>query len=60
MSHGLPEVMLKNNYNEVILHGLQDVTLERQVISHGPSIMSMVSFVQNGRICIRYIYFMIK
>ena len=46
MSHGFLEVMLR----EVILHGLQEVTSERQVILHDlhVAVTSMVSMVQNG------------
>ena len=38
MSHGLPE----STWHEVILHGLREVTSERQVISHDPSVTSMI------------------
>ena len=46
MSHGFLEVMLR----EVILHVLQEVTSERQVILHDlhVAVTSMVSIVQNG------------
>ena len=44
----------------VILHGLWEVTSERQVFSHDPSVTSMVLTVQNGRKCITYIYYIIK
>ena len=37
-----------------------EVTSECQVISHDPSVMSIVLMVQNGRKCIRYIYYIIK
>ena len=45
--------------HEVILHGLREVTSERQVISHDPSETSMVLAVQNGRKCIAYIYYIL-
>ena len=40
--HDLPDVTLQSTRHEVILHGLGEVTSERQVISHDPSVMSMV------------------
>ena len=58
--HGLPDVTLQSTWREVILHGLREVTSERQVISHYPSVTSMVLKVQNDRKCIKYIYFIIK
>ena len=60
MSHGLPDVKLQSTRHEVILHGLREVTSERQVILHEPSVTSMVLMVQNGRKCIKYIYHIIK
>ena len=45
MSHGLPDVTLQSTQHEVILHGLREVTLERQAISHDPSVTSMVLMV---------------
>ena len=60
MSHGFPEVMLQSTRHEVILHGLQEVTSEHQVISHDPSVTSMVFMVQNGRKYITYINYVIK
>ena len=38
----------------MILHGLQKVTFECQVISNDPSVTSMVLMVQNRRKCITY------
>ena len=60
MSHGLPDVTLQSTQDEVILHGLREMTSERQVILHDPSITSMVLMVQNSRKCITYIYYVIK
>ena len=57
MWHGLPDMTLLSKRHKVILHGLQEVTSERQVISHDPSVSLMV---QNGRKCITYIYYIIK
>ena len=57
---GLPDVTLQSTPHEVILHDLREVTLERQVISHDPSVTLMVSMVQNDRKCITYIYYIIK
>ena len=51
---------LQSTLHEVILHGLQEVTSECQVISHDPSVKSMVLMVQNGRKYITYIYYIIK
>ena len=64
-----------SQYN-YILHGLLEVTykhtargnsawltgsdVECQVISHDPSVTSMVLMVLNGRKCITYIYYIIK
>ena len=45
--HGLPDVTLQSTRHEVILHGLREVTSERQVISHDPSVTSMIFFL-NG------------
>ena len=58
--HGLPDVTLQSTRHKVILHGLQKVTSERQVISHDPSVTSMVLMVKYDRKCITYIYFIIK
>ena len=55
MSHGLPDVMLQSTRHEEILHGLWEVTSERQVISHDQSVMSKVLMAQNGRNCSTYI-----
>ena len=54
MSHGFQEVTLQSTQHEVILHALQEITSERQVISHDPSVAPMVLMVQNGRKCIDY------
>ena len=51
---------LQSTRHEVILHGLREVTSERQVILHDPSIMPIVLMVKNGRKCITYIYYIIK
>ena len=57
LSHSLPDVTLQSTRHKVIGHGLQEVTSESQVISHDPSVTSMVLMVQNVRIiCIAYIY----
>ena len=37
----LPDVMLQSTRHEVILNGLREVTPERPVISHDPSVTSM-------------------
>ena len=60
MLHDLPDMTLQSTLHEVILHGLLEVTSESQIISHGPSVKSMVLIVQNGRKCITYIYYIIK
>ena len=60
MLHGLPDVTLQSPRDEVILKGVREVTSERQVILHDPSVTSMVLIVQNGRKCIAYIYYIIK
>ena len=58
MSHGLRDMTLQSTRHNVILHGLQEVTSELQVISHDPLVASMVLMVQNVRIiCIAYIYY---
>ena len=44
--HGFPEVMLQSTGHEVILHGLREVTSKRQVISHNPSVTSIVSCIK--------------
>ena len=49
-----------NGLPDVILHGLQEVTSECQVILHDPSIKSMVLMIQIGSKCITYIYYIIK
>ena len=51
---------LQSTQHKVILHGLREVTSESQVISHDPSVTSMVLVVQNDRKCITYIYYIIK
>ena len=43
--HGLPDVTLQSARHEVILHGLREMTSERQVISHDPSATSMTLMV---------------
>ena len=43
--HGLPDVTLQSTRHEVILHGLREVTSERRVILHDPSVTSMVLMV---------------
>ena len=40
MSQGLPDATLQSTRHEVIVHGLREVTSERQVISHDPSVTS--------------------
>ena len=60
MSHGFPGVTLQSTRHEVILHGLQEVTSERQVIKNDPSEAPMVLIVQNGRKSITYIYYIKK
>ena len=60
MSYSLQEETLQSTGHEVILHGLREVTSDRQVISHDPSVTSLVFDVQNGRKCITYIYYIIK
>ena len=47
--HGLPNMTFQSTRHKVILHGLQKVTSELQVILLDPSITSMVLMVQNGR-----------
>ena len=42
MSHGFLGVTLQTTEHEVIVHDFQEVTPERQVISHGRTVMSMV------------------
>ena len=42
MLQGLPGVTLQSTRHEVKLHGLREVTSERQVKSHDPSVTSMV------------------
>ena len=61
MSHGLPDLALQQStQHKVILHGLWEVASERQVISHDPSVTSMVLMVRNGRKCITCIYYIIE
>ena len=43
--HGLLDLTLQSTRHEVILHGLREVTSEHQVISHNPSVTSMVLMV---------------
>ena len=57
MAYGLPDMTLQSTRHELILHGLQEVTSERQIISHDPSVTSMVLMVQNGRKYITYMYY---
>ena len=54
MSHVLPEMMMQSTQHEVLLHGLQEMMSERQVISHDPSVISIVVMVQNDSKCITY------
>ena len=42
--HGLPDVTLQSTRHKVILHDLRKMTSERQVISHDPSVTSMVKW----------------
>ena len=58
--HGLPDVTLQSTRHYLIWHGLREVTSERQVISHDPSVTSMFLMVYNDWNCITYIYFIIK
>ena len=58
--YGLPDVALQSTRHEVILHGLREVTLELQVISHDQSIPSMVLMVQSGRETHNNIYYIMK
>ena len=58
--YGLADMTLQSTRHEVILHGLREVTSERQVISYDPSVTSMVLMVSNGRKCIIYIHYIIK
>ena len=51
---------IANHTTQVILHSLQEMTSERQVILDDPSITSMGLMVQNGRKCITYNYYLIK
>ena len=60
MSHGFLDVTLQSTRLKVILHDLREVRPKRQLISHDPSVKSMVLIVQNGRKCITYIYYIIK
>ena len=39
--HGLPDVTLQSTRHEVMLNGLREVTSDRQVILHDPSVTSM-------------------
>ena len=43
--HGQPDVTLQSTRHEVMLYGLREVTSERQVISHDPSVTSVVLMV---------------
>ena len=43
--HGLQGVAMQSIRHTVILHGLREVTSERQVILHDPSVTSMVLMV---------------
>ena len=60
MLHGLPGMTLQSTRHEVILYGLREGTSELKVISHDPSVTSMVLMFQNGRKSIAYIYYIIK
>ena len=61
MSHGLPGETLQSILHKLILqYDLWEVMSEHQVISHDPSIMTMILIVQNGRNCKTYIYYIIK
>ena len=46
--HGLPDVTLESTRHEVVFLSLREMTSERQVIVHDPSVMSMVLIVENG------------
>ena len=43
--HGLPDVTLQSTRHKVILHDLGEVTSECQVISHNPSLTSVILMV---------------
>ena len=43
--HGLPDVTLQSPQHVIILHGLQEVTSEHQVIMHDPSLTAMVLMI---------------
>ena len=60
MAHGLPDMTLQSIRHEVILHGLREVTSERQVISHDPFVTSMNLMVQNDRKSVTYFYCIMK
>ena len=45
----LPDVKLQSTLHEVISYGLREVTSERQVISHDPSVTSMVPISRGAR-----------
>ena len=59
MPHDVPDVTLQSSLHEVALHGLREVTSERQVISHYPSVPSMVLMVQKikGKHIINLLYY---
>ena len=59
MLHGLLDVTLQSTRHKVILHGLQEMMSERQVILRDPSVTSMVLMVENGRKCEIHIYYTI-
>ena len=54
------DVMLQSIRHEIILHGLREVTSERQVILHDPSVTSEVLTVKSVENCIKYINYIIK
>ena len=56
MSHDFSDVTLQSKRHAVILHGLQEVTLEREVILHDLSVTSIVLMVQNGRNIYLFMY----
>ena len=60
MRHSVLDATLQSTRHEVILLGLPEVTSERQLIQHDPSVTSIVLMVQNGRKCITYIYYIMK
>ena len=57
MSRDLTNVTLQSTRHEVVFRGLREMTKERQVMSHNPSVTTMVLVVQNSRKCITYILY---